>query len=102
MMGSLPEKGVTSRPMNSGICTVLRQQMQPNYAQTICAIETLKLFSVIKCSVAKILCSKRMKVQTKHYLAKLKEPITKRIIIVSGILQAKNEIKLFWVCIHQQ
>ena len=96
-MGSLTEKGVTSRPVNSGIYTVLRQRMQPNYARAICAIETLKLYSVVKCSVAK-----KMKVQTKHYLAKLKEPITKRIIIVTGILQPKNKIALFWVCIHQQ
>ena len=58
MMGILTEKGVTSRPVNSSIYPVLRKKMQPNYAQTICAIETLKLHSVVKCSVAKILCSK--------------------------------------------
>ena len=55
---------------------------------------------VILCS--KMLCSKKLKVETKHYLAKLKEPSTKRIIIVTAILQPKNKIALFGVCIHQR
>ena len=44
MMGSLTKKGVTSRPVSSGIYTIFELRMQVDYVQIIWGAKTLKLF----------------------------------------------------------
>lgn len=70
--------------MNSGIGTISGLRVQPDNAQYICALNSLKLVSVAN-----------VKVHIKRYLAKLNEPISKHLVIITEVSHGRNQIENF-------